>query len=54
MEKQQINEQDTAWLDLGFYYLEALFENGKIDALSFKKDTEDYARRGSQAAIGYI
>lgn len=50
-----INKETTqAWLELGFDYVEALYERGEIDVQSFLDSCDSYANRGVAAAIDYI
>lgn len=46
MKKNIINETEKAWLELGFDYMEALYEKGRISDLEFENAIQSYAERG--------
>lgn len=46
MENHISKETNQAWLELGLAYMEALYERGEIDELSFEAAYEDYKKRG--------
>lgn len=51
MKKNIINETEKAWLEMGFNYLEALYEEGRISDLEFENCIQSYSERG--LATGY-
>lgn len=51
MKKNIINETEKAWLEMGFDYMEALYEEGRISDLEFDSCIQSYAERG--LATGY-
>ena len=54
MDNHISKDTNQAWLELGFDYVEALYERGEIDEQSFLYSCDSYANRGVSAAIDYI
>ena len=54
MDNHLSNDISLAWLELGFDYVEALYERGEIDEQSFLDSCDSYANRGVSAAIDYM